>query len=100
MADENSTTGTSMTYAQEAMKTIREALHIGLECYGEVERVTDVYDLHATHGGDIPKSLRPLHPTGTNDTVGRFAAALRELEGLTNLVESSARLHLRQGGAA
>lgn len=85
MAIENSTTVQPMTYLQETISTIREALHIGLECYGEVERVADVYDLHATHGGDIPKSLRPLHPTGTNDTVGRFAAALRGLEGLTNL---------------
>lgn len=65
---------------QENIRMIREALHIGLECYGEVERVADVYDLHATHGGDLPKSLRPLHPTGTNDAVCRFAYALRALE--------------------
>lgn len=75
----------NQTFLQETISIIREALHIGLECYGEVERLTDVYDLHANHGGQIPQSLRPLHPTGTNDTVGRFAAALRGLDGLTNL---------------
>lgn len=65
----------------EDVRRIREALLIGLECFGEVERVENVFDLHETvRKGSLPVELRPLHPTGTDDTVGRFAGALRILE--------------------
>lgn len=67
----------------EDVRRIREALLIGLECFGEVERVENVFDLYATmQSGSLPKELRPLHPTGADDTVGRFAGALRILESL------------------
>lgn len=74
----------NQTFHQESITTIRDALHIGLECLGEVERMIDVHGLYKNHGGGLPDDLRPLHPTGTNDTIGRFAAALRALEVLAH----------------
>lgn len=67
----------------EDVRRIREALLIGLESFGEVERVENVFDLHETaRRGSLPQELRPLHPTGTDATIGRFAGALRILESL------------------
>ena len=65
---------------QENIRIIREALHIGLECFGEVERLIDLCKSPRAQSGGIPKDYRPLHPTGTADTVCRFAYALRALE--------------------
>ncbi|MBX3640646.1 MAG: hypothetical protein KF888_09050 [Nitrosomonas sp.] len=62
----------------EQKKVITDALLIGLESFGEIERVTDELkgcDMAATV--KIPNSVRPFHPTGSNDTIGVFAEALR-----------------------
>lgn len=60
---------------------INYALLIGLESFGEIERVTDElkgFDIATTVR--IPNSVRPTHPTGSNDTIGVFAAALRYMQ--------------------
>jgi hypothetical protein len=64
----------------EQIRTIRHALHIGLESFGEVERVIDQYEGTKGSGGVLDPLLRPVHPTGTSNTVSAFAAALRELD--------------------
>lgn len=66
----------------EQQKEINHALLIGLESFGEIERIDDEvgkYDL-MPNLGKIPESIRPLHPTGTNDTISTFAAALRYIQ--------------------
>ncbi len=66
----------------EQQKAIINALLIGLESYGEIERICD-----EVKGADycpnvykFPDSIRPIHPTGANNTIGVFAAALRYMQ--------------------
>ena len=71
----------SLNITMDSVRAIRHALHLGLESFGEVERVTDCYDTLANILKEpVNKDLRPIHPTGASDTVGRFAEALRALE--------------------
>lgn len=70
------------------IRTVRHALLLGLESFGEVERVIDAFDSRAMYDKQSPaKELRPLHPTGSPDTVGRFAAALRVLDMMESELE-------------
>lgn len=66
----------------DEIANIRETLLIGLECFGEVERLIDSFDMLKSIGHSPDSSLRAKHPTGAADTVCMFAAALRSLEGL------------------
>lgn len=66
----------------EQQKEINLALLIGLDSYGEIERVIDKIKVaeNITGIGKLPKEIHPLHPTGSADTVGMFAAALRYMQ--------------------
>ena len=64
----------------EDVKTIRRALLIGLECFGEVERIIDRHTTLSMLFEKPDPKLLPMHPTGAPDTIGDFAAALRTLE--------------------
>ena len=77
MAAENFTLDTDLI---DQLRAIRHARHIGLESFGEVERVTDRYKVLEMCGATLDKGLKPLHPTGASDTVGVFATALRYLD--------------------
>jgi hypothetical protein len=66
----------------ETIKAIRRGLHIGLQSFGEVERIVDYCDSLRGFGDQFDKQLQPMHPTGAADTVGMFANALRLLDGL------------------
>lgn len=60
---------------KEQLEAVRQALLIGLESFGEIERI------HNSVGFEtIPKGLCPLHPTGAPGTIGDFASALRIIE--------------------
>lgn len=68
----------SLILDTEQKKVITDALLIGLGSFGEIERIDDEvqgFDLARTV--QIPDSVRPTHPTGSNDTIGLFAEALR-----------------------
>jgi hypothetical protein len=65
----------------ESIRCLRKALIVGLSSYGEVERLTDKWELLHSVGEKPDKGLKPVHPTGSNDTVGDFADALAYLEG-------------------
>ncbi|MDP2432766.1 MAG: hypothetical protein Q8O33_12135 [Pseudomonadota bacterium] len=54
------------------IKTIRDALLIGLASLGEIERLQD-------------SGVEVVHPTGCNDTVREFAQALMTLDELAEL---------------
>lgn len=72
------------------IRTVRHALLLGLESFGEVERVIDAFESRAMYGNQpLAKELRPLHPTGSPDTVGRFAAALRVLDAMEGELEAA-----------
>lgn len=75
MAIENANT---ITLDQHDISGIRHALLIGLESFGEVERLDDQQGLFSWV--KLPEQLRVIHPTGAPDTIGVFANALRILE--------------------
>ena len=64
------------------IRKIRTALLIGLESFGEIERITDRYDALESFSQSPDTDLRPIHPTGAPDTIGVFACALRLLESM------------------
>jgi len=64
---------------EDQAATIRKALRIGLTCYGEIEHRRSAVAQQEASGEKVPKRLRMLHPTGTCDVVGDFAAALSYL---------------------
>lgn len=66
----------------DQINAIRHALLIGLESFGEVERITWHFDSRQAAGAKVSAELRPMHPTGTAETVGVFAGALRLLDTL------------------
>ena len=69
---------------------IRHALLIGLESFGEVQRVLDAHEIFTKLGKDPHEMLKPTHPTGTSDTIGIFAAALRDIESMEYELRSEA----------
>ena len=62
------------------LREIRNALHIGLASYGEIERLTNSYGLAELSGKRPATDLKPIHPTGAPDTVSMFANALRYVD--------------------
>lgn len=67
---------------REEIRRIRHALLIGLESFGEIERVIDLHELLSGSENPPDHELRPLHPTGSPNTIGVFACALRLLESM------------------
>lgn len=79
----------------ETCQAIRKALIIGLSSFGEIERVRNAYSIHTDVAGDaIPDDLRPVHPTGTADTVGHFADALAALDWIESDIRDTERKRL------
>jgi hypothetical protein len=74
----------SFVISAEDRDAIMGALLIGLDSFGEIERLTNSVNSAGT--GD----LTPLHPTGAPDTVGKFAHALRALHTAQPLDEVAA----------
>lgn len=67
---------------EEEKDAIRKALLIGLDCFGEIERLINTVEVAELTGSEVPKELCPKHPTGAADTVSDFAYALRALESI------------------
>lgn len=63
------------------VQAIRHALLIGLDSFGEVERLDYEYGVETdVRKQYVSKELKPIHPTGSPDTICEFATALRYLE--------------------
>ncbi|WP_133513058.1 hypothetical protein [Candidatus Thiosymbion oneisti] len=75
MATANSTRALR-PFHDESIRCIRDALLIGLVSYGQIERLSAAQEVLAKQGKPVAKDLRVMHPTGTADTVSRFAEAL------------------------
>ena len=73
--------GKLLSLDEEQITAIRRALLIGLDSFGEIERLQNVVELNNIGQRHTPDNLRPLHPTGAANTISDFAAALRYLEG-------------------
>ncbi len=79
MTAENITNDLTLEHDQRQL--IIDALLIGLNSYGEIERLDNAVDiLEKISKIEVPESLRPIHPTGAADTVSLFATALRFLQ--------------------
>lgn len=70
-----------VTLDLEHADIILDALATGLAAYGEIERLSDVFERHQRIESEQPSELRPIHPTGASDTVSDFATAIALLHG-------------------
>lgn len=63
-------------------KVIADALLIGLESYGEIERVDNALRVAEQNSniGKLPYSLQPIFPLSSDDPIGAFAAAMRHMQ--------------------
>lgn len=84
MAEEKSSEK-RLSLDEDQITAIRHALLIGLESFGEIERLQNVVEVNKISQKQTP--VQPLHPTGAADTIGDFAAALRYLEGATEVAD-------------
>jgi hypothetical protein len=66
--------------ACESLEKIRNMLLIGLSSYGEIERLSDAQKREKLCGNETPEGLRVIHPTGSAETLGDFAEALRYVD--------------------
>lgn len=66
----------------ETQNAINNALLIGLESYGEVERISNEIEVEKFTSAmpSMPDSVSPIHPIGSAGTIGVFAAALRYMQ--------------------
>lgn len=69
-----------LTLEYDQLQVIIDALLIGLDSFGEIERLDNAVDILEVSKIEVPELLRPKHPTGAADTVGVFATALRLLQ--------------------
>ncbi len=65
---------------QESIRCLRKVIITGLSSYGEVERLSDRWESLHGEGQQPSRELKPVHPTGSADTVGDFADALAYLD--------------------
>lgn len=63
-------------------KVIADALLIGLESYGEIERVDNALRVAEQNPniGRLPYSLQPIFPLSSDDPIGVFATAMRYMQ--------------------
>ncbi len=64
------------------IRIIRHALLIGLDSYGEIERIINAVDIRELYGKEVAGNLKPKSPTAgdSGEAIGEFAQALRLLE--------------------
>jgi hypothetical protein len=85
--------------AREAYETLREChwmLLIGLASFGEIERLQNAHIIHGRFT-EIHEDLRVTHPTGSAETVRKFAEALINLDILMRQMRD---LDTEEGGEA
>lgn len=80
MATENST----LELDQEAISVIRDALIIGLDSVGEIQRLTGNAQFMKHCGKELPQEVLPIDTVCTDDAISRFANAFRYLECVTH----------------
>ena len=68
-----------LTIENDQRHQIMRMLLIGLDAYGEIERLENAVKILEICKTDVPETLRPIHPTGSADTISEFATALRFL---------------------
>jgi len=84
------TTTDHLSLPIEAAGCIREALLIGLLTYGLYVELDNAYEIAKLCGDEWPEAARPIDPTGTADTVTKFAEAMRYLDIYERAAKSAA----------
>lgn len=69
----------ALTLEADAVAVIRKMLLVGLASYGELMRLENAAEVQKLAGNAVDQSLIPDDITGSADTVGDFANALRLL---------------------
>lgn len=69
----------TLLLSRTEVKAIRVALLVGLDSYGEIQRLINEAELHKMHGGTDLGDLAALD-TGSPTTICDFALALSHLE--------------------
>ncbi|WP_426271339.1 hypothetical protein ACN9MB_07430 [Dyella kyungheensis] len=70
---------TRRSFTREEIAWIREVVIIGLQSFGELEKVFGAKGMIESAGGEWPGYLDVRHPTGDTEVVTRFADVLRIL---------------------
>ncbi|NCA73061.1 MAG: hypothetical protein EOM91_24015 [Sphingobacteriia bacterium] len=66
----------------DTVNMVVDALLVGLQAYGEIQRLQNAWKFCKLSGDVVPHDLRPIDPTGEATTITDFADALRLLRGL------------------
>lgn len=77
----------AITLELDQANAVLDALLIGLASYGEIERTIDAFETLCSGPLKPAKELRPLHPTGSANTVAEFATAISLLRGAMRQAE-------------
>lgn len=72
--------GAGLAIDRDTMECIKDAVLLGLEAWGEVDKVTRRFDTHRALGLELPRDVRPHEISSETDTTARFATALRLIE--------------------
>ncbi|MFB1488398.1 MULTISPECIES: hypothetical protein [unclassified Thiocapsa] len=67
---------------EDTLELVTDMLLVGLQSYGEVERLTAAADICELGGRRLPRSMRPIDPAGDPETISKFADALRLIRNL------------------
>ena len=73
----------------DTLELVVDMLLVGLQSFGEIERLLNAAKLQELAGEPVPEMMRPIHPTGDAETVSRFADALRLTRNLPGAIEGA-----------
>ncbi|WP_296701564.1 hypothetical protein [Thiocapsa sp. UBA6158] len=73
----------------DVLELVTDLLLVGLQSFGEIERLLNGAKLQQLAGEPVPEMMRPIHPTGDAETVSKFADALRLTRNLPAAIEQA-----------
>lgn len=68
-----------IAFTREELNWIRDVVIIGLQSFGELEKIFSTKEVMERAGSTWPKYLDVRHPTGDSETVTKFADVLKIL---------------------
>lgn len=77
LAKEQKAEAGRLTIGHAELRVVRHSMLVGLQSFGEIERLTNLSEVY---GDRLPEGMHPLHPSGDAETVSKFAEALFYLE--------------------
>jgi hypothetical protein len=68
-----------ITFTREELNWIRDVVIIGLQSFGELEKIFSIKEVMERSDAKWPEYLDVRHPTGDAETVAKFADVLKVL---------------------